>query len=130
MLVTVAEVVLAELSRHIALLLDQVGDSRRPVGDAMVRTWHTDGQQPGAERMLAKHERGAAGGAGLLTVGVGEYGALFSDAVDVRRAVAHDATIVGTDVVNPNVVAPDDENVRFLLLCLCIYESYSSEREY
>src|SRR5262249_56709574 len=42
-------------------------------------------------RALAGDERGAAGGAGLLAVIVGEDRALGGDAVDVGRAVAHHA---------------------------------------
>ena len=35
----------------------------------------------------------------------------LADAVDVGRAVAHDAVIVGADVEPADVVAPDDQNV-------------------
>ena len=49
--------------------------------------------------MLAEDERGAPGGAALLGVGVGEERAFLRDAVDVRRPVAHDAVVVGADVV-------------------------------
>ena len=87
--VAVAEMVLAELAGGVALLLQQVGDRRRPVGDALRRTRHADGQQAGAERMLAEDERRAAGRAALLGVGVGEERALLRDAVDVGRLVAH-----------------------------------------
>ena len=47
--------------------------------------------QPGADRRLAGDERGAAGRAALLAVPVGEPRALLGDAVDVGRAIAHDA---------------------------------------
>ena len=56
-LVAVAEVVLAELAGDVALRLEQVGDGRRPVGNAVRRTRHADGQQAGAERVLAEDER-------------------------------------------------------------------------
>src|SRR3990170_4495531 len=116
MLVAVAEVVLAELARRIALCLEQVGDRRRPIRNALRRTRHAYGEQPGAERVLAEDERRAPRGAALLGVGVGEQCALLRQAVNVGRFVAHDAEAVGADVMNPYVIAPDDEDVRLLLL--------------
>ena len=44
--VAVAKVILAELAGGVALLLQQVGDGRRPVGNALGRTRHANGQQP------------------------------------------------------------------------------------
>ena len=40
--------------------------------------------EAGADRRLAGDERGAAGGAALLAVPVGEHRAFLGDAVDVR----------------------------------------------
>jgi hypothetical protein len=63
-------------------------------------------------------------GTALLTVPVSEHRAFFGDAIDVRRAVAHDAVVVGTDIVPADVIAPDYKNIRFAclshldLLCL------------
>ena len=51
------------------------------------------------------------GGAGLLAVVVGEDRAFAGDAVDVGRAVAHHAAIVGADVPVADVVAHDDQDV-------------------
>ena len=48
----------------------------------------------------------------LLAVIVGEQRALVGDAVDVGRAVAHHAAVVGADVPVADVVAHDDEDVR------------------
>ena len=67
-------------------------------------------------RTLAGDERGAPGGAGLLAVVVGEDRAFVGDAVDVGRAIAHHAAVVGADVPVADVVAHDDEDVRLLLL--------------
>ena len=39
--------------------------------------------------------------------------ALAGDAVDVGRLVAHQAVGVGADVRDADIVAPDDEDVRF-----------------
>jgi hypothetical protein len=44
MLVTVAEVVLAELSAGLAEGLQQFGDGRYVLGDALRRSRHADGQ--------------------------------------------------------------------------------------
>jgi len=116
MLVAVAQVVLAELPGGVALLLQQVGDRGRPIGSAVVAAGHADGQQAGPEGMLAQDERGPPGGAALLGVRVGEHRALAGDPIDVGRAIPHDPMVVGTDVVDADIVAPDDEDVRLLLL--------------
>jgi hypothetical protein len=71
MLVTVAEVVLAELSAGLAEGLQQFGDGRHVLGDGLRRSRHADGQEPGAERILTQDKGGAAGRAGLLGVNVG-----------------------------------------------------------
>ena len=60
-------------------------------------------------------ERGATGGAALLTVPVREQRALLGEAVDIGRLVAHHAQVVGADVEAADVIAPDDEDVGFLL---------------
>ena len=111
-LVAVAEVVLAELAGRVALRLEQVGERRVLLGQSFLRARQADLQQAGAEARLAGDERRAPGGAGLLGVVVGEDRAFLGDAVDVRRAVAHHAAVVGADVPVADVVAEDDEDVR------------------
>ena len=76
------------------------------------RAGQADLGEAGADRRLAGDEGGAAGGAALLAVPVGEQRALLGDAVDVGRPVAHHAVVVGADVELADVVAPDDEDVR------------------
>ena len=117
-LVLIAEVVLAELSGRVALLLKEVGNGRRPVRDALRAARHADGQQARTERMLSEDERRPTGGAALLGVGVGEERPFFGDAIDVGGLVPHDAVVVRTDVVNADVVAPEDDDV-WLLTSLC-----------
>src|SRR5262249_24353 len=56
---------------------------------------------------------GAAGGTALLAVPVGEHRAVLRDTINVRRAITHDAVVVGADIEPANVIAPDDENVGF-----------------
>jgi hypothetical protein len=62
---------------------------------------------------LPKDEGRPAGGATLLRVRVGEERAFLREAIDVGRAVTHDAVVVGAEVVDTDVVAPNDQNVGF-----------------
>ena len=114
--VLVAQMVLAELAGGVAQRLQQFRDGRvfRPKADIGAR--HPDLGQAGADRVLPGDERGAAGGAALLAVVVGEGRAFVADAVDVRRAVAHLAAVVVADVPPADVVAPKDEDVRLARL--------------
>src|SRR5262245_47072081 len=64
--------------------------------------------------MLPEDERGSPCRARLFAVSIGEQRAFPRDAVDVRRAVAHDAVAVCAHVVHADVVAPDDEDVGSL----------------
>ena len=85
MLVAVAEVVLAELAGGVALRLEQRGDGRVALLPAFLGAGQADLGHAGAHRHDAADERGAAGGATLLAVVVGEAHAFARDAVDVRR---------------------------------------------
>ena len=111
MLVPVAEMVLPELTRRISLRLQDIGDGRHPVGDAVRISRHPDRQKAGAEGLHPEDERGAAGGAALLAIAVGEDCAFACDAVDVRRAIAHEAHRVGADLRNADVIAEYHEDV-------------------
>ena len=85
-LVEVAEVVLAELGGRVALGLEQLGDGRVLGPEAEVGAGQADLGEPGAQGVLAGDEGGAAGGAALLAVEVGEADALVGEAVDVRAS--------------------------------------------
>ena len=115
-LVAVAEMVLAELPGHVAERLEQIGERRILIRQPFLGSRQSNLQKAGAHRALAGDERGAAGGAGLLTVIVGEDRAFVGDAIDVGRAVAHHAAIVGADVPIADVIGHDDEDIRLLLL--------------
>ena len=115
MFVAVAEVVLAELRGHVALRLEQLGDRDVPRLQPFLRARQADLEHAGAEARLAGDEARAPGGAALLAVPVGEQRAFLGDAVDVRRLVAHHALVVGADVPVADVVAPEDEDVGFLV---------------
>ena len=115
-LIAVAEMVLTELSGHIALRLEQLGKRRVLLRQSFLRSRQAYFQKSSAQRTLAGDERGAAGSARLLAVIVGEDRAFVGDAVDVGRAVAHHAAVVGTDVPVANIIAHNHKDVGFLLL--------------
>src|SRR5208337_1894421 len=81
---------------------------------ADVGAGHPHLRQPGADRVLAGDEGGAAGGAALLAIVVGEGDAFLGDAVDVGRAVAHLPAAVEADVPPADIVAPQNEDVRLV----------------
>jgi hypothetical protein len=70
----------------------------------------------GAQARLAGDERSAPGGAGLFGVIVGKQHAFLGDAVDIGRVIAHQSMRVARQVRLPDIVAPDDEDIR--LLCV------------
>jgi hypothetical protein len=113
-LVPVAEVVLAELAGRIAERLEQLGDRRILGPEADRRRRDADLAQPGAEDALAGDEGGAPRRAALLAVRVREPHPFVGDPVDVGRSVAHQPVAVAAEVGDPDVVAPDHENVRLL----------------
>ena len=114
--VAIAQMVLAELAGGVAERLEQLGERRVFRLQPEVGARQADLEQAGPKARLAGDEGGAAGGAALLAIVVGEDQAFVGDAVDVGRLVAHHATVVVADVPVADVVAHDDQNVRSLLL--------------
>jgi hypothetical protein len=110
--ISVAKMILAELPGGVTECLHDIGHARVKRAKAELRAGQADFGQAGADRRLSGDERSASGGAALLAVPVGEHRALAADAVDVGRAVAHDAHVVGADVVPADVVAHDEQDVR------------------
>ena len=84
-LVAVAKMVLAELARRIAQRLEQFGEGRVFLLQALGRARQADFGEAGADRRLPGDERRATGGAALLAVPVREERAFLGDAVYVRR---------------------------------------------
>ena len=76
-------------------------ESRHPVRDAVRISRHADRQQACSKRLLAENEGRPAGRAALLSIRVGKDDSFAGDAVDVRRAVAHQAAGVRTDLRSP-----------------------------
>ncbi len=113
-LVPVAQVVLAELAALVAERLQELRDRGVRRRETELRARHPHLRETRAKRVLAGDERGASRGAALLPVVVGERQALGRQAIDVRRLVAHHSAIVRADVPEPDVVAPEHEDVGML----------------
>src|SRR5262249_29658996 len=79
-LVAVAEVVLAELAGRVAQRFQKFGDGRILRAQADVGAREADLRETGADRRLARDERGPSGGTALLPVPVGEHRAFSGDA--------------------------------------------------
>ena len=112
--IAVAEMVLAELPGGVALRLERRRDRRVGRLQAQVGTRQANLGQAGAVRVLAGDERRTPGGATLLPVVVGEQRPFRRDPVDVGRPVPHHAVAVTLQVGLPDIVAPDDQDVRFV----------------
>ncbi|MNP03154.1 hypothetical protein D3C76_950290 [compost metagenome] len=112
--VAVAQVVLAELTGRVALRLERLGDGDVAVLDADRRAGHADLGQAGTQRGLAGDEGGAAGGAAVFTVVVGEHHAFPGQTIDVRRRVTEHAVAIGADVGLADVVAVDHQDIGFV----------------
>lgn len=118
--VTVAEVVLAELTGAVALGLEQLGDGGilRPV--AQVGAGQSHLAQAGAVHALATDEGGAAGGAALLGVIVDELGAFLGHPVDVGGLVPHQALAVAAQIALADVIAPENQDVGLAVGHWCL----------
>ncbi len=114
-LVQISEVVLAELAGGVPHRLQHLGDGGILRPQAEIGSGKTDLQQPSAETALTGDERGPPGSTAILAVGVGENHPLVRDAVDIGRLVAHDAHVVGADVVLADVIAPDNQDIGLVL---------------
>src|SRR4051794_21074714 len=73
--IAIPEMILAELSGCVSLRLQKFGDRRLLAGQSFFRPGQTDFQEPGPQRTLPGDKGGAAGGAGLLSIIIGENGA-------------------------------------------------------
>src|SRR5580700_1472369 len=78
---------------------------------------HADFGQAGADWVLTGDEGSAASRAALLAIPISERRPFLRYAVDVGGLVAHHPLAVAADVPIADVVAPDDEDVRFVGLC-------------
>jgi hypothetical protein len=110
-LIAVAQVVLAVLGRHVALRLEQRGDGRVLRPEPLLHAGEPHLEQARADRRLPGDKGGAAGGAALLPIPVGEPRALAGEAVDVRGFIAHHTQVEGAGVIPADIIAPDNEDV-------------------
>ena len=72
MLVAIAQVILAELPGHIALILQQLGERNIFLLQALFCAREADLEKTGTERRLAGNKSGSPGSAALLAVEVSE----------------------------------------------------------
>src|SRR4051794_19756653 len=110
--VLVAEVILTELARGIAQRLEEAGDGGIFGAQPNIGAGHTDLGQTSADRVLARDESRPPSGAALLPVIIGKGCAFMADTIDVRCPVAHLATAVVANVPPPDIVAPQNKDVR------------------
>ena len=115
-LVAIAQMILAELARGVALLFEERGD-RHVLGLKALRgARHPYLAEACADTCLAGDEGRASGRATLIGIHVGEHHAFLGEAVDIGRLVAHQPEVVGADIGFTDVVAPDDDDVGLVAL--------------
>src|SRR5271165_5242857 len=114
-LIQVAEVVLAELPRLVALLLEGGGYGRGLRGKAYVGTGLPDGRHTRADRQLAGDEVRPPRRATRLGVIVSEPHALRGQLIEIRRLARHYALVIRTDVEPADVIAHNDDDIGFLV---------------
>jgi hypothetical protein len=122
--VQVTKMVLAELAGGVANRLQNRGNGYRLSGQADFRSCLAYRGHAGADRQFAGDEVRTARRATRLGVIVGKQHALLGEFVEVRRPAGHQAAVVGPDVPHADVVAHDDDDLRFLRVgCLRKYGS-------
>src|SRR5262245_1767588 len=107
--------VLTELTGVITEGFKRFGDSDVLGLQAKCSAWQANFGHPCAKAGLAGDERCPSRRAALLGVVVCKHQSFASDSVDVRRLYSHHPKRVGTDVGEPNIITPNDEDVRALL---------------
>src|SRR5215472_12220746 len=111
--IAIAQVVLAELASSVAKGFEQIcnGWIFRLKADGSAR--HSDFGQARPKRVLTGNERCASCGAALLAVEIRKSNAFVSNAIDVGGAITHHATAEIADIPGADVVAPQNEDIRF-----------------
>ena len=112
MLITIAQMVLAELAGGVAHRLQQHGNGGVFRAHAFRRTGQAHLGKARTQGALAGDEGGTAGGAGIFTIGIGEDRAFFGDTVNIGRAIAHHAHVVGRDIGPADIIAENHQNIR------------------
>ena len=117
-LITVTEVVLAELASGITQRFEHFCYGRILLTEAFLGTRQADLAKSCAEHTLTGNKGRTSGCTGLLTVIIGEDHALFCDAIYVWRFISHQATGVIGDIGLADIVTPDNKNIRFIGCCV------------
>src|SRR5262249_53993094 len=112
-LISVAQMVLPELTGGVALGLQQLGNCRIFCTDTDGCTRKAYLAQTRAEHALAGDECGPPRGAALLAVAIGEQHTFVGNAVDIGSLVAHHATTVAAEIPVADVISPYNEDVWF-----------------
>ena len=120
MFVSIAQVILSELPIHVALGRQHPRQGGVFCLNSLLGTGEPHRAQTRPHGVLTQNEGGPPRGARGVPVVVHEDHAFLGDPVDVRRRPAHHPTVVGTDVPHPDIVVPDDQDVRLLVLLLRI----------
>src|SRR5882724_2299728 len=106
--------VLAKLTCGITQRLQQFR-SRRVFGlETDWRAWQSDFGETGPETALTGNERSSARSTALLTIGIGKHHAFLGEAINVRSVVTFYPAAIAAAVVDADIIAPDDEDVRLL----------------
>ena len=114
--VTVAEVILAKLSRSVAKRLQCLRNRDVPCLQTLRRARDSYLGQPCAPGGLPRNKRRASRSAAILRIVIGEQHPFLRNAIDVRRVKTHHPQAVSADVRLTNIITEDDKDVR--LLCL------------
>ena len=103
---------------HVNLWLPvtKVGGTNIMYLETNVGARHPHLAQPGAEDALTGDERRPSCRAALLAVGIREPHPLVGDPIDIRGAIPHQTAAVTAEVRDPDVITPDDEDVRLFHL--------------
>ncbi len=126
-LVEITEMILAVLGGHITVVLEQSGNRRVFLRQALLGARQADFQEARAKRALPRDKGRTSGGATLLAIPVGEQRAFAGDAVNVGCLVSHHAAVVGAGVHPADVITPDDEDIRLVLSLRCAEREAADE---
>src|SRR4029450_2663015 len=112
----VAEMVLAELAGRVAQIVEERGERRGPGSQVGRAARELRGNHARAQRIHAREEGVAPGGATLLSVIGHEFRAFFRDPVDVWRIPDHQALMIATRLHYADIIAHDEQDIWFLIL--------------
>ena len=125
----VAQVVLAEFAGGVAEIVQELGERRgsRPQVRRAARQLRWD--HAGAQRIHAREEGIAPGGAALHGHIVHEDRAFAPDAVDVGRFTDHQTPVIDARLHPADVVTHDEQDIRLLRVgCPCVARSQASRQ--